>query len=58
MNKIYNICIVCPWMWKQDKIEEEKFKCELRGRHSDCHWVEVSKREEKPERSAKKIVVG
>jgi hypothetical protein len=33
------------------KIKEEKGECELRGRHSDCYWVEVSKREEKMERS-------
>jgi hypothetical protein len=36
------------------KIEEEKVKRELRGRHSDCHWVEVSKRAENPERSMEK----
>jgi hypothetical protein len=40
------------------KNEEEKGKSELRGRHSDCHWVEVSKRTEKMERSAEKQVVG
>jgi hypothetical protein len=26
-------------------------ECALRGRHSNCHWVEVSKREENMERS-------
>jgi hypothetical protein len=31
--------------------KEEKVKIELRGRHSDYHWIEVSKREEKMERS-------
>jgi hypothetical protein len=44
---------VGPWLWKQAKIKEEKAKRELRGRHSDCYWVEVSKREEKMERSKK-----
>jgi hypothetical protein len=39
-------------------IEEEKVKHELHGRHSDCHWVEVRKRVEKPEKSMKKQVVG
>jgi hypothetical protein len=38
--------------------KEEKVKSELRGRHSDCHWVEVRKREEKMERSAEKKAVG
>jgi hypothetical protein len=36
------------------KIKEEKGECELRGRHSDCYWVEVNKREEKMERSPEK----
>jgi hypothetical protein len=40
------------------KIKEEKEKCELRGRHSDCYWVEVSKREEKMEQSKRKKDVG
>jgi hypothetical protein len=52
------IVIVGPWVWKQVKIEEEKVKRELRGRHSDCHWVEVSKRAEKLERSVEKLAVG
>jgi hypothetical protein len=43
---------------KEVKIKEEEVKCELHGRHSDCHWVEVRKREEKMERSARKKVVG
>jgi hypothetical protein len=38
--------------------KEEKAKSELRGRHSDCHWVEVRKRAEKMERSVEKQVVG
>jgi hypothetical protein len=38
--------------------EEEKVKHELRGRHSDYHWVEVSKREEKLERSTEKQAIG
>jgi hypothetical protein len=40
------------------KIKEEKEKCELRGRHSDCYWVEVRKRAEKMERSKEKQVIG
>jgi hypothetical protein len=40
------------------KIKEEKAECELRGRHSDCYWVEVRKREEKMERSKRKQSVG
>jgi hypothetical protein len=43
--------IVGPWLWKQEKIKEEKGECELRGRHSDCYWVEVSKRSGKLTRS-------
>jgi hypothetical protein len=31
---------------------------ELRGRCNDCYWVEVSKREEKMERSKRKQDVG
>jgi hypothetical protein len=42
------------WLWKKAKIEEEKVKCELHGRHSDCHWVKVRKREENMERSIEK----
>jgi hypothetical protein len=42
---------VGPWLWKYAKIKEEKGECELHGRHSDYYWVEVSKREEKTERS-------
>jgi hypothetical protein len=38
---------VGPWLWKEAKNEEEKVKSELRGRHSDCHWVEVSKKNRK-----------
>jgi hypothetical protein len=49
---------VGPWLWKKVKNKEEKVKSELRGRHSDCHWVEVSKREEKMERSMEKKVIG
>jgi hypothetical protein len=29
------------------KIKEEKGECKLRGRHSDCYWVEVRKREKR-----------
>jgi hypothetical protein len=47
-----------PWLWKEANNEEEKVKNELRGRHSDCHWVEVTKRIEKMERSVEKQVVG
>jgi hypothetical protein len=45
--------MVCvgPWLWKEAKNKEEKVKSELRGRQSDCHWVKVSKREKKTERS-------
>jgi hypothetical protein len=49
---------VGPGLWKEVKNEEEKGKSELRGRHSDCHWVEASKRTEKMERSAEKKAVG
>jgi hypothetical protein len=49
---------VGPWLWKEAKNKEEKVKSELRGRHSDCHWVEVSKRAEKMERSMEKQVIG
>jgi hypothetical protein len=38
-------------------MKEEKGKCELRGRHSDCCWVEVNKREKKMERSPRKKVI-
>jgi hypothetical protein len=40
------------------KNKEEKEKCKLRGRHNDCYWVEVSKREEKAEKSKIKQAVG
>jgi hypothetical protein len=30
---------------------KKKGECKLRGRHSDCYWVEVRKREEKTKRS-------
>jgi hypothetical protein len=40
------------------KNKEEKVKNKLRKRHSDCHWVEVRKREEKMERSKEMQVVG
>jgi hypothetical protein len=43
--------LVGPWLWKYAKIKEKKGKYELRGRHNDCYWVKVSKREEKTERS-------
>jgi hypothetical protein len=49
---------VGPWLWKEVKIKEEKAKLELCGRHSDCYWVEVRKREENMERSLRKKVVG
>jgi hypothetical protein len=42
--KAFQYLLVGPWLWKQAKIKEEKEKCELRGRHSDCYWVEVRKR--------------
>jgi hypothetical protein len=35
-------------------IKEEKVKRELRGKHSDYHWVEVRKREQKMEQSTEK----
>jgi hypothetical protein len=38
------------------KNKEEKVKSELHGRHSDCHWVKVRKREEKMERSREKQI--
>jgi hypothetical protein len=50
--------LVGPWLWKQAKIKEEKEKCELRGRHSDCYWVEVRKRAKKMEWSKIKKEVG
>jgi hypothetical protein len=40
------------------KIKEEKKKCKLRGRRSDCYWVDVSKREENMERSKRNQDVG
>jgi hypothetical protein len=49
---------VGPWVWKQAKIKEEKEKCELFSRHSDCYWVEVRKREEMMEQSLRKQAVG
>jgi hypothetical protein len=49
---------VGPWLWKEAENEEEKVKSELCGRHSDCHWVEMSKRTENMERSVEKKVVG
>jgi hypothetical protein len=45
-------------LWKEVKNEEEKGKSKLHGRHSDCHWVEASKRIEKMERSVEKQVIG
>jgi hypothetical protein len=53
---IYHIHGVVTWVWNQEKIKEEEVKCELRWRHSDCYWVEVRKREEKKERSPRKLV--
>jgi hypothetical protein len=50
--------IVGPWLWKEAKNEEEKVKSEIRGRHNDCHWVEVSKRTKKMERCVEKKVIG
>jgi hypothetical protein len=50
-NMVRSVVPVGPWLWKQEKIKEEKGECELRGIHSDCYWVEVSKREENTERS-------
>jgi hypothetical protein len=38
--------------------QEEEVKCELRGRHSDCYWVKVRKREENKEKSLRKLVIG
>jgi hypothetical protein len=53
------VMISCgPWLWKEVKNKEEKVKSKLRGRHSDCHWVEVSKRAEKMERSMKMQAIG
>jgi hypothetical protein len=49
---------IVPWLWKQANIKEEKEKCELHGRHSDCYWVEVSKREENMEQIKRKQDVG
>jgi hypothetical protein len=46
-----------PWLWKEENNKEEKVKSELHGRHSDCHWVEVRKKEEKMEKSMKMQVV-
>jgi hypothetical protein len=37
---------------------KKKSKHEMRERHSDCYWVEVSKREEKTKRSKRKQYVG
>jgi hypothetical protein len=45
------------WLWKEAKIKEEKVKRELCGKQSDCHWVEVSKRAEKMERSTEKKAI-
>jgi hypothetical protein len=54
----HGIITVGPWLWKEAKNKEEKGKSKLCGRHSDCHWVKVSKREGKMEQSAGKQVVG
>jgi hypothetical protein len=54
----YDSSVVGPWLWKEVKIKEEKVECALRGRHSNCYWGEVRKREEKMERSMEKKVVG
>jgi hypothetical protein len=40
------------------KNKEEKEKCELHERHSDCYWVKVRKRAEKAEKSKRKEAVG
>jgi hypothetical protein len=48
---------VGSWLWKEAKNKEEKVKRELHGRHSECHWVEVSKREKNMERSTKMQVI-
>jgi len=45
-----------PLVMEKVKIEEEKVKHKLRGRHSDCHWVEVRKREKTMEQSTEKKV--
>jgi hypothetical protein len=34
-----------PWLWKEVKKKKKKVKIELCGRHGDCHWVKVRKRE-------------
>jgi hypothetical protein len=57
-RKIKEYKCVVPWLWKEVKNEEEKVKSKLRERHSDCHWVEVSKREEKMEQSTEMKFVG
>jgi hypothetical protein len=49
---------VGPWLNKQVKIKEEKGARELLGRHNDFYWVEVSKREEKMERSPRNQAIG
>jgi hypothetical protein len=46
-----------PWLLKKVNIKEEKAECELRGRSSDCYWVEVIKRAEKMEQSKRKQAV-
>jgi hypothetical protein len=43
---------------REAKIKKEKVKCELRGRHSNCYWGEVSRRAENMERSTEKQVIG
>jgi hypothetical protein len=43
------LVVVGLGLWKEAKNEEEEGKSELRGRHSDCHWVEARKRTGKME---------
>ena len=45
-------------LWKEEKNEEAKVKSELHRRHSNCHWVEVSKRTKKMERSEENQAIG
>jgi hypothetical protein len=52
------ILLVGPWLWKEAENKGEKVKRKLRGRHSDCHWVEVSKREKEIERGMEKQAIG
>jgi hypothetical protein len=45
--------------YESKRIKRKKRKnAELRGRHSDCYWVEVRKRVEKTKRSPRKKYFG